>query len=156
MENLFLQAIGNDAVEKINKIKKNKEFLRKVIGDLQQVYTLWVSNEDQQNSTKYSIKTQSNHINTIFFSANEHGVTFSTNLLGYRVCKSEPSWELGWIVEKYDTCKGDKAFMNTDVVYGCHGHVDVVIKFTDVSTNLLEIIRDIARILDHRKVSKKF
>lgn len=156
MENLFLQAIGNDAVEKINKIKKNKEFLRKLIGDLQQVYTLYVSNEDQQNSTKYSIKTQSNHINTIFFSANEDGITFSTNLLGYRVCKSEPTWELGWIVEKYDTCKGDKSFMNTDVRYGCHGHVDVVIKFTDVSPNLMDIIRDIARILDHRKVSKKF
>ena len=156
MENLVLQALGNAEVEKINKIKKNKEFLKRLIGDLQQVYTLYVSNEDQQNSTKYSIKAQSNQINTIFFSANEDGVTFRTNLLGYRICKSNPSWELGWIIEKYDTCEGDKNFMNTDVVHGCHGHVDVVIKFTDVSPNLMDIIRDIAKILDHRRVSKKF
>ena len=155
MDNLFLQAIGNDAVEKINKIKKNKEFLRKLIGDLQQVYTLYVSNEDNQNSTTYMIKTQSNRIHTIFFNANEHGVTFSTKLLGYRVC-SEPSWELGWIVKKYDTCKGDANFMSTDVNHSCHGHVEVVIKFTDVSGNLFDIIRDIARILDYRKVSKRF
>ena len=44
MENLVLQALGNSEVEKINKIKKNKEFLRRLIGDLQQVYTFYVSN----------------------------------------------------------------------------------------------------------------
>jgi hypothetical protein len=33
MENLVLQAIGNTEVEKINRIKKNKEFLRRLIND---------------------------------------------------------------------------------------------------------------------------
>ena len=153
MDNLFLQAIGNDAVEKINKIKKNKEFLRRVINDLQQVYTLYVSNEDQQNSTIYNIRKFANYRPTIFFNANENGITFSTKLLGYRKC-STPSWELGWIIEKYDTCKGDSSF-NADVKKP-HGWVDVKIEFTDVSGNLMEIIRDIAKILDHEKVSKKF
>jgi hypothetical protein len=37
-----------------------------------------------------------------------------------------------------------------------HGWVEVSIKFTDVSANLMDIIRDIARILDHEKVAKRF
>lgn len=154
MENLVLQAIGNSEVEKINKIKRNKEFLRRLINDLQQVYTLYVSNRDEQNSTTYRIKKQSNYIDTIFFSADENGCRFSTKMLGYRKCKT-PSWELGWIVEKYDTCKGDDNFMS-DSPYGSHGHVEVLINFTDVSVNLMDIIKDIARIFDHEKISKRF
>ena len=152
MENLVLQALGNAEVEKINKIKKNKEFLKRLIGDLQQVYTLYVTNEDNQNSTRYKIKRQPTYMDTLFFSANEEGCFFSTKLLGYRVC-SEPSWEIGWIIEKYDTCKADTNFMLDRYA---HGNVEVFIKFTDVSPNLMDIIKDITRILDHEKVSKKF
>jgi hypothetical protein len=155
MENLVLQALGNSEVEKINRIKRNKEFLKRLINDLGQVYTLYVSNRDEQNSTKYSIKKQSNYIDTIFFTADENGCRFRTKMLGYRKCNT-PSWELGWIVEKYDTCKGDDNFMSVDNRMGCHGHVEVLINFTDVSGNLMDIIKDIARILDHEKVSKRF
>jgi len=155
MDNLFLQAIGNDKVETINRIKKNKEFLRKLIGDLQQVYTLYITNQDQQNGTRFGIAKFSNNRETIFFNANENGITFSTKLLGYRKC-STPSWELGWIVDKYDTCKGDSSFMDDHKLHGSHGWVEVEIKFTDVSANLMDIIRDIARILDHEKVAKRF
>ena len=153
MENLFLQAIGNDKVESINKIKKNKAFLQRLIGDLQQVYTLYITNQDQENSTRFSIAKFRNNRETIFFNANENGITFSTKLLGYRKC-STPSWNLGWIVEKYDTCKGDSNFIAN--VVQPHGWVEVSIKFTDVSANLMDIIRDIARILDHEKVAKRF
>lgn len=153
MENLVLQALGNDKVEKINKIKKNKEFLRRLIGDLQQVYTLYVSNVDNPDSTTYRIKKQSNYIDTIFFTADENGCRFRTKMLGYRKCNT-PSWELGWIVEKYDTCKGDGNFMMDSPQP--HGEVEVLINFTDVSGNLMEIIKDITRILDHEKVSKRF
>ena len=153
MENLVLQALGNDKVESINKIKRNKEFLKRLIGDLQQVYTLYVSNVDNQDSTTYRIKKQSNYIDTIFFNANENGITFTTKMLGYRKCGT-PSWNLGWIVEKYDTCKGDKNFMRDEVQP--HGHVEVLINFTDISGNLMDIIKDITRILDHEKVSKRF
>jgi hypothetical protein len=155
MENLVLQAIGNSEVEKINRIKKNKEFLRRLISDLGQVYTLYVSNRDEQNSTSYNIKKQSNYIDTIYFSADENGCRFRTKLLGYREC-ARPEWNLGWIVEKYDTCKGDDNFMSVNNRNGCHGHVEVLINFTDVSANLMDIIKDITRILDHEKVSKKF
>ena len=155
MENLVLQAIGNSEVEKINKIKRNKEFLRKLIGDLQQVYTLYVRNEDNQNSTTYRIKKQTNYIDTLFFSANEEGCFFRTKMLGYRE-GARPEWNLGWIVEKYDTCIGDKSFMSKDERYGCHGHIEVLIKFTDVSGNLMDIIKDITRIFDHEKVNKRF
>ena len=155
MENLVLQAIGNSEVEKINKIKRNKEFLERLINDLQQVYTLYVSNEDNQNSSRYKIKERSNYIDTIFFNANENGCTFSTKMLGYRE-GARPEWNLGWIVEKYDTCKGDQSFMSNDSRHGSHGHVEVLIKFTDVSGNLMEIIKDITRILDHKKVNKRF
>jgi hypothetical protein len=153
MENLVLQAIGNSEVEKINKIKKNKEFLRRLIGDLQQVYTLYVSNEDQQESTKYNIKKQSNYMDTLFFIADENGCRFRTKVLGYRK-GARPEWNLGWIIEKYDTCKGEDRFM--DDVPQPHGYVEVVINFTDVSGNLMEIIKDITRILDFEKVSKRF
>jgi hypothetical protein len=61
---------------------------------------------------------------------------------------------LGWIVEKYDTCKGEPNFM-ADVPQP-HGYVEVVINFTEVSGNLMEIIKDITRILDFEKVSKRF
>lgn len=155
MENLVLQALGNAEVEKINKIKRNKEFLKRLIGDLQQVYTLYVSNEDQPNSTRFKIKRQANYIDTIFFNANENGITFTTKLLGYRKCNT-PSWELGWVVEKYDTCKGDSNFMSDHPQHSSHGEVEVLIKFTDVSGNLMEIIKDITRIFDHQKVSKRF
>jgi len=155
MENLFLQAIGNDKVESINKIKKNKAFLQRLIGDLQQVYTLYITNQDQENSTRFSIAKFRNSRETIFFNANENGITFSTKLLGYRKCRT-PSWNLGWIVEKYDTCKGDSSFMSDHELHGSHGWVDVKINFTDVSANLMEIIKDIARILDHEKVAKRF
>ncbi len=153
MENLVLQAIGNSEVEKINKIKKNKEFLRRLIGDLQQVYTFYVSNEDQQESTIYRIKKQSNYMDTLFFSADENGCRFRTKLLGYRE-GARPEWNLGWIVEKYDTCKGEDSFM-ADVPQP-HGYVEVLINFTEVSGNLMEIIKDITRILDFEKVSKRF
>ena len=153
MENLILQAIGNSEVEKINKIKKNKEFLRKLIGDLQQVYTLCVSNEDQQKSTTYRIKKQINYMDTLFFTADENGCRFRTKILGYRKC-AIPEWNLGWITEKYNTCVGDSGFMRNDSQP--HGHVDVVINFTDVSANLMDIIKDITRILDHEQVAKKF
>ena len=153
MENLVLQAIGVSEVEKINKIKKNKEFLKRLIGDLQQVYTLYVSNVDDQNSTTYRIKKQSNYIDTIFFTADENGCRFRTKMLGYRKC-SEPSWNLGWIVEKYDTCVGDSNFMRDEAQP--YGQVEVLINFTDVSGNLMDIIKDITRILDREKISKKF
>ena len=149
MENLVLQAIGNAKVERINKIKKNKEFLRRLINDLQQVYTLYVSNRDDEDSTTYHIKKQSNYLNTIFFTADENGCRFRTKILGYRT-------NLGWLTDKYDTCKGDNAFMSIENPNHCHGHVEVVINFTDVSANLMDIIKDITRILDHERVSKKF
>lgn len=153
MENLVLQAIGIDKVESINKIKRNKEFLRRLVGDLQQVYTLYVSNRDEQNSTVYSIKEQSNYIDTLFFTANEEGCTFRTKILGYRR-GARPEWNIGWITDKYETCIGDNSFMRE----GSQplGNIDVKINFTDVSGNLSDIIRDITRILDHKKVSKKF
>ena len=153
MENLVLQALGNDKVESINKIKRNKEFLKRLIGDLQQVYTLYVSNVDNQDSTTYRIKKQSNYIDTIFFSADENGCRFRTKMLGYRE-GARPEWNLGWIVEKYDTCKGDDGFMREE--NAPHGHVEVVIDFTDVSGNLMDIIKDITRIFDHEKISKRF
>jgi hypothetical protein len=153
MKNLVLQAIGNSEVEKINRIKKNKEFLRRLINDLQQVYTLYVSNRDEQNSTSYNIKKYPNSIDTMFFSADENGCRFRTKMLGYRK-GARPEWCLGWIVDKYDTCIGEDRFM-ADVPQP-HGYVEVLINFTDVSANLMDIIRDIARILDHEKVSKKF
>ena len=153
MENLVLQAIGNIEVEKINKIKKNKEFLRRLINDLGNVYTLYVSNVDSQNSTTYRIKKQSNYIDTIFFTADENGCRFRTKILGYRK-GARPEWNLGWITDKYDTCVGDSRFMND--VSQPHGDIEVVINFTEVSANLMDIIRDITRILDHEDVSKKF
>ena len=153
MENLVLQALGNAEVEKINKIKRNKEFLKRLIGDLQQVYTLYVSNVDNQESTSFKIAKQSNYNPTIFLNANENGITFTTKMLGYRKCGT-PSWELGWIVEKYDTCKGDENFMLEGT--STYGHVEVSIKFTDVSGNLMDIIKDITRIFDHEKISKRF
>ena len=153
MENLFLQAIGTDKVESINKIKRNKEFLRRLIGDLQQVYTLYVSNEDNQNSTTYSIKKQPNYMNTIFFTANENGCTFRTKILGYRK-GARPEWNLGWITDKYVTCFGDSNYKREENTP--HGQVEVNISFTEVSGNLMDIIKDIARILDHENVSKKF
>jgi hypothetical protein len=153
MENLVLQAIGDSEVEKINKIKKNKEFLRRLVNDLQQVYTLYVSNRDEQASTTYHIKKQSNYIDTIFFTADENGCRFRTKILGYRK-GARPEWNLGWVVEKYDTCKGDDSFMSN--VSQPHGHVEVLINFTDVSANLMDIIKDITRIFDQEKISKKF
>ena len=153
MENLVLQAIGNSEVEKINKIKRNKEFLRKLIGDLQQVYTLYVSNEDNHNSTTYHIKKQTKYIDTLFFTADENGCRFRTKMLGYRE-GARPEWNLGWIVEKYDTCKGDYSFMDSSTY--AHGHIEVLINFTDVSANLMDIIKDITRIFDHEKVNKRF
>jgi predicted RNA binding protein with dsRBD fold (UPF0201 family) len=153
MENLVLQALGNSEVERINKIKRNKEFLRRLINDLGQVYTLYVTNRDNQNSTEYRIKKQSNYIDTIFFTANENDCVFRTKMLGYRK-GARPEWNLGWIIEKYDTCKGDDNFMREE--NAPHGHVDVEIRFTDVSANLMDIIKDITRIFDREKVSKKF
>ena len=153
MENLVLQALGNSEVEKINRIKKNKEFLRRLISDLGQVYTLHVSNRDNQNSTEYRIKKQPNYIDTIFFTANENDCVFRTKMLGYRK-GARPEWNLGWIIEKYDTCKGDTNFMREE--NAPHGHVEVEIRFTDVSANLMDIIKDITRIFDHEKVSKRF
>jgi len=153
MENLVLQAIGTDKVESINRIKRNKEFLKRLINDLGQVYTLYVSNRDEQNSTKYCIKKQSNYIDTIFFTANENDCVFRTKLLGYRK-GARPEWNLGWIIEKYGTCKGDASFMREEDAP--HGHVEVEIRFTDVSANLMDIIKDITRIFDHEQVSKRF
>lgn len=152
MDNLILQAIGNDAVESINKIKKNKEFLSKLIRDLGQVYTLYVTNEDDTNSTKFSIARYSTSRAIMHFTATEKGITFRTDLLGYRVCATK-AWELGWIVEKYDTCEGDNNFMNGQTT---HGWVKVVLKFTDTSANLLDIIRDITRMIDKEKFAKRF
>ena len=153
MENLVLQALGNSEVEKINRIKRNKEFLKRLINDLGQVYTLYVSNRDEQNSTKYSIKKQSNYIDTIFFTANENDCVFRTKMLGYRK-GARPEWNLGWIIEKYNTCKGDDSFMREEDAP--HGHVEVEIRFTDVSANLMDIIKDITRIFDREQVSKRF
>lgn len=153
MENLVLRAIGNSEVEKINKIKKNKEFLKRLINDLQQVYTLYVSNEDNQNSTTYRIKKEPRYIDTIFFTADENGCRFRTKLLGYRE-GARPEWNLGWIVKKYDTCVGDSNFMRDEAQP--HGNVEVLINFTDVSANLMDIIKDITKILDKEKVAKRF
>ena len=41
MTNLILEAINSDEVNKINTIKKNKDFLRKLINDLQEVYKIY-------------------------------------------------------------------------------------------------------------------
>ena len=152
MENLFLQAMGDTQVESINKIKKNKEFLRKLIKDLQDVYTLYVSNRDDQNSTRYNIKKFANNIDTIFFTANENGCRFNTEIVGYRDCATSSN-SIGWIIEKYDTCTAEKGFMSP--THG-HGIVKVNIHFTDTTPNLMDIIRDITRILDKEKVAKKF
>ena len=153
MENLFLEAMGTDVVEKINRIKKNKQFANKLISDLQNVYTIYVSNRDDVDYTTFNIKKFSNNIDTIFITANEKGITFRTKMVGYRKCNT-PSWELGWITDKYDTCKGDANFMLEGT--STHGLVEVQINFTDYSANLMDIIRDITRILDHENVAKRF
>ena len=153
MENLFLEAMGTDVVEKINRIKKNKQFANKLISDLQNVYTIYVSNRDDVDYTTFNIKKFSNNIDTIFITANEKGISFRTKMVGYRKCNT-PSWELGWITDKYDTCKGDANFMREGT--STHGFIEVVINFTDYSANLMDIIRDITRILDHEKVAKRF
>ena len=153
MDNLILQAIGNDAVESINKIKKNKEFLSKLIRDLSQVYTMYVTNQDDMNSTSFNIARYRTSKATFHFTATENGITFKTHLLGYRVCNTK-AWELGWIVEKYDTCKGDDNFMRE--IPQPHGFVNVVLNFTDTSANLLDIIRDITRMMDKEGFAKRF
>ena len=155
MDNLILQAIGNDAVESINKIKKNKEFLSKLIRDLGQVYTMYVTNQDDMNSTSFNIARYSTSRAIMHFTATEKGITFRTQLLGYRVCNHK-DWELGWIIEKYDTCEGDSNFMMESTNSTTHGFVKVVLKFTDTSANLLDIIRDITRMLDKEQFAKRF
>ena len=153
MDNLILQAIGNDAVESINKIKKNKEFLSKLIRDLGQVYTMYVTNQDDMNSTSFNIARYSTSRAIMHFTATEKGITFRTQLLGYRECTTK-AWELGWIIDKYDTCEGDKNFMMETI--NPHGWVKVVLNFTDTSANLLDIIRDITRMIDKEKFAKRF
>jgi hypothetical protein len=153
MDNLILQAIGNDKVEAINKIKKNKEFLSKLIKDLGQVYTMCVTNQDDMNSTSFNIARYSTSKAIMHFTATENGITFKTHLLGYRVCNTK-AWELGWIVEKYDTCKGDENFMRE--IPQPQGFVSVVLNFTDTSANLLDIIRDITRMMDKEQFAKRF
>ena len=74
-------------------------------------------------------------------------------MLGYRK-GARPEWNLGWIIEKYNTCKGDDSFMREEDAP--HGHVEVEIRFTDVSANLMDIIKDITRIFDREQVSKRF
>jgi len=153
MENLVLQALGNSEVERIQNIKRNKEFLKRLVGDFNQVYTLYVKNTDKENSTEYSIKKQPNYIATIFFTATDKDCVFRTEILGYRA-GVRPEWNIGWIIEKYDTCKGDEGFMRDHIQP--HGVVKVEIRFTSDSPNLNDIIKDITRIFDKQKVSKRF
>jgi hypothetical protein len=114
---------------------------------------MYVTNEDDMNSTSFNIARYSTSRATMHFTATEKGITFRTQLLGYRECSTK-AWECGWIVEKYDTCEGDENFMRETT--NPHGWVKVVLKFTDTSANLLDIIRDITRILDKEKFAKRF
>lgn len=152
MGNLFLESMDVADVQKINNIKKHKSFLSRVINDLGNVYTIFVSNQDDAKFSRFSIKKSPNYNPTFFFKANEDGVIFSGKILGYKV-SDRPNRSLGWIIEKYDTCTAEKRFIEDD---NCHGFVEVNIHFTESSPNLNDIIRDIVRIFDFEGVPKKF
>lgn len=154
MENVFLQAMDPLKVESINKIKGNKYKLESgIITDLKDLYTVYVSNVDEQNSSKFNIRKQPNDADTIFFVANENSVLFMTKVVGYRIGAPNPEMNLGWITDKYSTCIGDSNFMAN--VSQPQGEVDVIINISGGGI-FLDIINDISRILDYQQVAKKF
>ena len=83
----------------------------------------------------------------------ENGLSLRGAILGYRICNRK-AWELGWIIEKYNTCSGDTNFMSD--VPQPHGWVTLKIDFSENSPNLMDIIKDITRLLDKESFSKRF
>lgn len=143
MTNLILEAINSDEINKINIIKKNKAFLRKLINDLQEVYKIYIWNEDCPDKSIFHICQYSiNHNSCLIFTAKDDYCKLYCKL---KISKNEyENWR--WITEKY----------NCDTYEDYNIIVEVTIQFTEESENLTDIIKDIIKIINHFEIAKRF
>lgn len=147
MENLFLQAMGTDKVDSINRIKKNKQFLRRVISDLNDVFSIRTEFIDNENSTQARIYKTHNFKNwTFMFSANDKSVSFNAEILGYRR-------NLLFLLDTHPNSKADNNFINSK---DGHGNLTLKIEFKEDDPNLMQAINHIIFVFEHEKIPKKF
>jgi hypothetical protein len=147
MENLFLQAMETNKVDSINKIKKNKKFLNRVISDLDDVFSIRAEFIDNENNSQARIYKTHNFKNWTFsFSANDKCVSFNATILGYRE-------KLLFLLDKYPNSKADNNFINGK---SGHGFLTLKIEFKEDDSNLMQAINDIVFVFEHERISKKF
>lgn len=147
MENLFLKAMETNKVDSINQIKKNKQFLKRVISDLNDVFNIRAEFVDDTNYSQARIyKSHSHKMWSYSFCANDKCVSFNANILGYRE-------KLLFLLDKYPNSKADNNFINGE---RGHGFLTLKIEFREQDEKLMQAINDIIFVFEYDKIPKNF
>ena len=162
MGNLFLDAMGTDKVNEINKIKANKKFGLRLIDDLGSVFNIYPKIEDDTQACYIDTKSRPNHnyYSSNRFVCTKDGVMFESTLLCYQDMKSFDKYK-GLptpisLYKKYLDQKGTKADTSFLDEKHKHGKVTICIRFDENNPNLKEILKDITAIYEYDGYTKKF
>lgn len=146
-ENMFIQAMDVNEVEKINRIKENKEFAISLITDLSRVFQTNHKIESDKEYVIIRMKTSPsyNWYRSFSFIARDSGVVFSSEILTYNRYTNT-------LFSKYKDVAGTKRDRdNSDF---CNTTIKISMQKTDL--NLADKLKDIVELMNLGGYYKKF
>lgn len=146
-ENMFIQAMDVNEVEKINRIKENKEFAISLITDLSRVFQTNHKIESDKEYVIIRMKTSPsyNWHRSFSFIARDSGVVFSSEILTYNRYTNT-------LFSKYKDVAGTKRDRdNSDF---CDTTIKISMQKTDL--NLADKLKDIVELMNLGGYYKKF
>ena len=146
MSNLFLDALDQDVITEIEKIKKNKRFALSLHRNLDEVFRTNYEVRDSTHSVDIQMKTseRSNYYGAFGFQATKSGVVFyMQNFLSFKGNKSRP------LVEKL------LEHPKTKVVSGTN-QFDLFLDINEDDSDLKEKLNIIFKFMEYSKYQKRF
>jgi len=145
-DNLFIQAMNPQEVERINETKLNKSFTLRLISDLSRVFQTNHQVEDDRNCTIIRTKEAPNYnwYNCFTFTANADGISFNAIILTYEK-------RIIHIFNKYKDNENTSKDRDDDFA-----NYTVCIKIYRDDVNLSEKLKDIVELMNLKGYRKNF
>lgn len=147
--NLFKQALLPTEAIELDKIKKNKAFVMRLLHDLENYYHIYKREvKDDLKSTTIWLYPNGSRVCNSRFMADANRVVFETKVLVYRTLETNtnmtPEWCFGAMYDRYKDVEGtsaEKGFIDNN-----HGCVSFYVPIT--TENINDTLRDVMRLLE--------
>lgn len=168
--NIFETAMSESDLLDYQTIRKNKDFLFKIIQDLENFYHVKIKEKDNQKSVVFTIASDKLKKPPSFY-IDKDGVVFNIILSGFKK-KNNKNTELGKLYKKYkETSNADYMFLHENIYEGeLNLKIPIPVEFElDINWTLvgakielpnnkkfLDIIRDISMCLEYVGYCKRY